>query len=128
MFDRQEKLKRTLALNTAADRLGFDETTRRAMTHIETVVAIMSMAGVTWEDVPETFSVERTITKKFGEHGAAILRTIDSGLELVIESERDPELRTRLLERYVQCIELARPGETMTLAQTLQCLMGRGNN
>lgn len=119
MSEDSHKFERTLALNTAADKLGFDDPTRKAMTHVETLIAVMSKAKLTWGDVPGRFSLEDAL-------GGAILEALcaqDPGLELTVRAQHDPELRSSLLEKYVECIEVARPGETMAVQQTLQALI-----
>ena len=121
MTEDVNKFERGLALNCAADFLGFDETTRRAMIHMETLIATLGRFEFTWDDIPERFSLESAV----GETTLKALCTIDPGLELVVRAQSDPDLRGGLLAKYVQCIEVSMPGETMTLEQTLQALRSR---
>lgn len=109
------KFERTIALNAAADALGFDPDARKAMTHVETLIGIMSKAELTWNDIPGRFSLEKAL----GEVTIQALCEQDPGLALTVRSQHDPELRTSLLARYVQCIEVAKPGEVMTVQQAL---------
>lgn len=121
MAEDSNKLERTLALNIAADKLGFDETTRRAMTHMETLITAMSQAELTWGDIPAKFSLESAL----GETTLQTVCALDPGFELTVRAQHDPKLRTSLLESYVECIGIARPGETATIEQTLQALINR---
>ncbi len=121
-----KKIERTLALNNAADQLGFDADTRRAMTHVETLISVLEKAGMTWADVPDNFTLEKAI----GESPDAMMvletgRALDPGLVLAEQAQYDPGLRTALLAKYVQCIEVALPGERMTVEETLQSLLQR---
>ena len=119
------RFERTLALNTAAESLGLDPTTRKAMTHVETLISALSQLGLTWNDIPEKFSLDDAIRSTMGEVALKDLCAADPGLELTIQAQHDSDLRATLLGQYVQCIEVAIPGEVMTIEQTIQALLDR---
>ena len=119
MTEDGNKFERAIALNSAADALGFDPDTRKAMTHVEILIGIMSKAELTWHDIPGKFSLEKAL----GEATIQALCEQDPGLALTVRAQYEPELRTSLLARYVQCIEVAKPGEVMTVQQAMQALI-----
>lgn len=120
MSDR--RFNRTLMLNQAADSLGFDSTTRRAMTHLETFITAMASRDLGWDDVPEKLDMS-TLMPSFA--GKLLLRAArrDEGFVVVENAIADPTLRPPLLTAYVQCLEIATPGRGATITETIDYLL-----
>lgn len=116
-----ERFGRTLLLNSAADKLGLDRPTRRAMTHLELFIGEMVKRDVTWDDVPDKFGVPDLLP---GLKGRLLLKVArkEDGFQAFEEAVNDPALRAPLLAAYVSVIEIATPDQTATIASTIKYL------
>ncbi len=117
-----DRFGRTNLLNIAADTLGFDNTTRRAMTHLEVFINEMSKRNITWEEVPEKLDFPALLPGITGKLILRAARRTDEGFVAVEAAIAYPVLRPPLLSAYVECLEIAAPSETSSIMDTVRYL------
>jgi hypothetical protein len=115
----KEKLERSFMLHNTADKLGYDDTTRRAMGHFESIDKVLTKKGLTWDDVPEECSFEELFSGFSGRIALKFARRSD-GFRAVEEAYNDPAKRPPLFNAYNNCIKVAGYTGTASYADVLE--------